>query len=329
MPRNLALADELEDTYIHSQEKNDEPPSYYPTLMINETGSARGEFVAMRSIEPRRFDGRGDLAGEEWLEMVVTAATANGWPIDNTLVTRAAAYLDGVAFRVYQELLRKHRVEQPTATSRRTSSGMHYTPVSWDEFTDHFKYCFPGGVSGCAALDRLMQRRQGQGESFIAYAHDKIDLCNKHDPAMTEKAKVDWIVTGARPTLKAHLQQVDVLTIKDLLGKGMKYSEATVENHAFAVPAVDALIAEENPRERQRRQKPIQCFNCNGFGHMARFCRTRRQSSRSTQQGQQQGQESINRQKNFSRASGNKCFECGKTGHFARDCRSKQNRLNE
>ncbi|KZS10261.1 Uncharacterized protein APZ42_025315 [Daphnia magna] len=48
---------------------------------------------------------------------------------------------------------------------------------------------------------RLRQRNQGIEESGIEYFYDVIDLCRKVDPRMTEKAKVDYLFRGLKPTL--------------------------------------------------------------------------------------------------------------------------------
>ena len=196
MARNLAISRKLEEElfgYPSNKEASaPEPPPYFHASVgqLNET-----PMLVMRAVQPRRFDGTQTVSGEDWLDMVNAAAIANNWPQDETLVTRAATLLDGIAFRAYQELVRnKKKKSNASSGSRRTTFGETYSPITWDEFAKHIKKSFPTGAGGCSSIDELKSRKQKHGEPLVTYVHEKIELCAKQDPNMSEQSKVDWII---------------------------------------------------------------------------------------------------------------------------------------
>ena len=332
------------------------PPPYYPALPAQETEAPTR--IAVRAVEPRRFDGSGQMSGEEWLDIVAAAALANGWPKDESLVVRAVPYLDGAAFKAYQGLVRARQNNPAGANSRRQSYaafGRDYEAVNWTEFADHIKTCFPGSATGCAAIDKLIDRKQGSGESFVAYAHDKMELCSKLDPAMNEKAKVDWVVSGALPSMKIFLQQAEVNSLKELLEKGVKFSEVSAATNSKMAELVNAMVAQveatgSSTRDRNgargRQGRNINCFACGKPGHRASECRSKPPPSQfSNGRGRGVYYNRNSQQNNSGRFAGNTrgnrnfqngpprtsvCYRCQTPGHFARECPGNvsQRRLN-
>ena len=78
MPYNSSLSESLEQEILMGAlawEKLESPPSpVHPALPAQEVYEPR---IAIRAIEPRRFDGTGDISGEDWLEVVTATALAN------------------------------------------------------------------------------------------------------------------------------------------------------------------------------------------------------------------------------------------------------------
>lgn len=172
-------------------------------------------------IEPRRWDGE-NMTASEWFDVVESAAAANGWPIDENLVLKAATYLDGNAFTLYQLL--KEREKSPAqvqGANNRLSGGIYYENVSWQKFTDFMKQVFPECAAG-SGYSILTNRIQRAGEPFARYAAEKLRLCKQCDPKMTEQAKIEWVKTGLTLKLAKKLAERKFKTVGELFESGLK-----------------------------------------------------------------------------------------------------------
>jgi hypothetical protein len=66
-------------------------------------------------------------------------------------------------------------------------------------------------------LKMLRNRKQADTEPFTEYYTSIIDLCRKHDPAMSDSQIIDWLKAGMQITLYEKLQGEDLLTPQGLL----------------------------------------------------------------------------------------------------------------
>lgn len=118
----------------------------------------------------------------------------------------------------------------------------------------------------------------------------------------------DSTVVGADPEVKALKDQEALLTEK--LSK-MASQQSRSEGEAKSSPGLGT--------EKKTRSK-VQCYNCQGWGHVAKECPSKTQRLRGKPyQKKSGGQESEKR--DYSHMT---CFYCRQVGHHIKDCPEKK-----
>ena len=140
--------------------------------------------MAARAQVPLRevpmFEGRPQDDVVEWLQEYRDVSDFNNWTVGQRF-RHVKWALKGYAKNWYRML-------QPE-------------PDTFDAFSIAIRAAFkhPAYDSGIAA--ELNSRRQGVDESPVLYCYEKLNLCRKVDPEMTEGVKLQHLISGMKPTM--------------------------------------------------------------------------------------------------------------------------------
>ena len=141
----------------------------------------------------------------------------------------------------------------------------------------------------------MENRKQLPTESLESFVWDKVALCQKVDPPMSEKAIIQVVLAGLRdPTLVAQLYAIEGLDTFDkfhskmqMISEGMKFASQNQKEAALNVsvvskapeesclPAIQGeFLSRSNFADSRRGANldHIQCWNCESFGHFQRNC---------------------------------------------------------
>ena len=134
--------------------------------------------VSLREVP--MFEGRPQDDVVEWLQEYRDVADFNNWTVGQRF-RHVKWALKGYAKNWYRML-------QPE-------------PDTFDAFSIAIRAAFkhPAYDSGIAA--ELNSRRQGVDESPVLYCYEKLNLCRKVDPEMTEGVKLQHLISGMKPAM--------------------------------------------------------------------------------------------------------------------------------
>ena len=145
-------------------------------------------------LKPPQFFGRKEEDAHEWMKKFERAMRFNRWTPSATLASFAVA-IDGTALRWYDNL--------PEASK----------PKTWDDIKPEGDVPGAPGMRSIFLLEfqetnyeaflhrKLVQRQQGATESVAEFYYQIIDWCNKIDPTMQDKIKLNFLLDGIRPEL--------------------------------------------------------------------------------------------------------------------------------
>ena len=271
-------------------------------------------------VNIKEFDGKDLSYAQEFLERFELLRAAKGWNEATSLFY----------FKIL--LTRQANIWRKGLTTeiRATYDGLKTA------FTSHFVNSEPKMV----VESRLASRRWlMESESIDVYANSLVELGSKCD--RTGDSLCSDFLRGLPDSVRTFCASSDTHTMTSYIARGKLYvamheNEFRVGGGAAAQEPVNAF------RERGRSKSPAargrgmdrqeaskrtdRCFECDGIGHMAKECASRRNRKEAPPRGRspspRRKERSTSRDKNNKRI----CFRCDESGHIARFCPTRKSR---
>ena len=143
------------------------------------------QFVSIHTNKPRQFDGKNP---KEWVEYFDIICTANGWKTAKKL-------------QIIPTLFHDH----PKARSWYKVNYKGLLPKDYKEFTKLLIESLQPSDDNFKKYIKMNQRTQELNESGIEYFYAKMELINECNPETDEKLKVNMIIDGLLPDIKAKM----------------------------------------------------------------------------------------------------------------------------
>jgi hypothetical protein len=136
--------------------------------------------IQRRAKDPPTFEGKPQDDVVAWLEEYRDTADFNLWSPEESL-RQVRWALTGFAKNWYRNL-------QPQ-------------PATFPQFSQVIRAAFKHPAYDSGVASQLRNRKQGIDESPVMYCFEKLNLCSRVDPGMTEGVKLDHLIRGMKPTL--------------------------------------------------------------------------------------------------------------------------------
>ncbi|CAF3808250.1 unnamed protein product [Rotaria sp. Silwood1] len=91
------------------------------------------------------------------------------------------------------------------------------TFISWEIFVSEFKKAFTSSYHEELAFQKLEAYTQGENQSIRNYYNEVIKLCKEADPAMSESAKLRYLLNKTKPTIQFEVRRKKPTTTKEFL----------------------------------------------------------------------------------------------------------------
>jgi len=151
----------------------DPPPVVIPPAQVIQQ-------IQRRAKDPPTFEGKPEDDVVTWLEEYQDTAEFNFWtPVESLRQVRWA--LIGFAKNWFRSL--------------------NPAPATFNDFVQAVRIAFKHLAYDSGVSTQLRTRKQGIDESPVMYCFDKLNLCTRVDPRMTEAVKLDHLIRGMKPTL--------------------------------------------------------------------------------------------------------------------------------
>lgn len=242
-------------------------------VLLNEAGPVIADVgvnqtVVVNNNKFERFSGSHNQDVKSWLQSCGIVADANGWNTHALLLRHVPTALEGTALKWY---------------SQRVAAEGRFN--NWDEFEREITRAFGSANESMTAYTRLQNRVQTAGEPVLTYLFDKLELCTRYENMMTERQKVEHIVSGLNPDYIECAYEKDIPNVA-ALQLALKRKEAALARKASQKKLYEIGLhyAEEGRRRRQERREQCQarnedhpdvrglCHFCHKSGHYARDC---------------------------------------------------------
>ncbi|XP_077559273.1 uncharacterized protein LOC144174431 [Haemaphysalis longicornis] len=175
-----------------------EPPAAPTTTTIICSGS-------IRQRDPPFFNGTDEQDVEDWLVTYDRVSAHNNWG-DNVKRNNVEFYLTGTAELWYGN----HGKRYPT----------------WSEFKSRFSEHFGRpSVRKLHAEQRLRERAQQPGESFLSYIEEVVDLCRRVSATMSDEDTIKHILKGISDDAFQMLLAKNPQTVTDVINLCQSYDE--------------------------------------------------------------------------------------------------------
>lgn len=214
---------------------------------------------------PDRFSGDGSVQPDIWIDMYMVTAKIAGWD-ETDMITYLPMFLTGTAAMWY-------RTYSPTNDWKqlRKSFSEAFSLISHLQFPE------------LALHERVF--REGM-EQISTYYYDKLRLCQKFDPEMTEEKKTQYLVKGLPSRWQMNLLGNKNATSGELLAmlhqlqeNEIKYTmPAPVNNVNVTIESIKDIVRTEIAKVKEvasieiTKPNVIQCQICSKNGHSAIHC---------------------------------------------------------
>ncbi len=136
--------------------------------------------IQRRAKDPPCFEGKPQDDVVAWLVDYQDTADFNMWTPEESL-RQVRWALTGFAKNWYRNL--------------------NPQPATFPAFCDAIRAAFKHPAYDSGVASQLRNRNQGMDESPVVYCFEKLNLCARVDPQMTEAVKLDHLIRGMKPTL--------------------------------------------------------------------------------------------------------------------------------
>jgi len=250
---------------LQEEAKDEENESFAPRAARNRMPTEKTK-IEIKDVPT--YNGIGDI--QEWLDKLTHLSELGKWTRQKHLTILTTKLLD-VAWRYFYHL--------PSDTKNSLSL-----------LTLELQRMF-GSINNKEQLrDELLRRKQKPTEKVEAYIRDVIRLSREINPAVSQTELVTSVIRGALPNYKIAFIAANVATTDGILQIAAQIQSAaipTAETNVVVTEILDKLYSEikstnqkyeevmvmmkerSNPVDNKRS---IECWNCNQFGHVARWC---------------------------------------------------------
>lgn len=179
-----------------------------PVDAVDQQAPAMPQIVCAGSIrqrDPPFFNGEGDHDAEDWLSTYERVSAHNKWD-DPAKLSNVEFYLTQLAQTWFLNNARDFKI--------------------WGDFKTRFLQAFGSpAVRRLQAEQRLRGRAQTQGENFISYIEEVVDLCRRVDVAMSEADRVKHILKGIDDDAFTMLLAKDPKTVTEVVSLCQSFDE--------------------------------------------------------------------------------------------------------
>lgn len=252
-------------------------------------------------FKPSSFSAKLGESISDFLDKYRIACQVNGW-VGDIRKTVLPCYLEGVASEWYSYNIREHH--------------------SWDDVVTLITQAFQEDVEKRILLIKLKNRKfRPEEEPSMAYIQNVLTLCAKIDPGMASDRIKEFVLDGLpQDMLKSVMlrgddtlvqvidnikkingvnQMVDIRSTESELshcnfiahGKRPKQDDNKQDEILEKLKNLELKWSQRSPIQTRYREggrsgdgRPT-CYNCHKIGHLARFCRSRRNFSQGTRSG--------------------------------------------
>ncbi|CAF1298482.1 unnamed protein product [Rotaria sp. Silwood1] len=175
---------------------NDNNTINHSTTTVDDTTNAIRKVLLHNLIQnPKTFQGGKDDV-TKWLEDLEHSFDTAHIPDANKL--------DLISYSLRGEALRWYKNNKSTLTS-------------WQLFVSEFKKAFTSSYHEELAFQKLEAYTQGENQSIRNYYNEVIKLCKEADPAMSESAKLRYLLNKTKPTIQFEVRRKKPTTTKEFL----------------------------------------------------------------------------------------------------------------
>ena len=116
----------------------------------------------------------------------------------------------------------------------------------YDEFKQQFISTFTSSTYKLKIISRMINRRQGNGESVQTYFYDMISLCTRFNQSMGEDEKVVHILRGLKPSIQERIIINNPKSCEELLDQAKRIETAAIitQQRESTTTATNELVEE-------------------------------------------------------------------------------------
>lgn len=191
-----------------------------------------------------------------------------------------------------------------------------HVTMNFEQLLSQMKTMYDHRPSKLGLRKEFEQRKWHSNEAFTEYFHDKVVLANR--VSVDEDELMDYIIDGISDVQLRNQARMHCFKSKTMLLEAFekipapystkfrnnRYEKPKGEDKTNKSPLTEKDAKEKDAKEKDSFRMSMECYNCNGKGHMSRECKKPKRSV-------------------------DTCFQCGETGHRANSCSNQNNKEND